>query len=254
MVTVIGKALLLSIISIAITYLTRLFIHPENYLSDVGGLSAFATVFGTLYGIMTAFIVFEVWAQYNKISQIVGQEALGLERLFRLALNFKNDKFAQDIKRAIKSYANLIIEGKFKKLGQGERNTATSSVFRKITKVIQEIKLGSDKDRVVFDHLIRHYEELSKIRTERVDQSLIRLPGLLKYFLYISSFVTLLVFIVMPFSNLVFSFLVIGVLTFIVSMILLIVEDLDNPFIGYWNITPEPFERALKHIDKDYNY
>jgi hypothetical protein len=35
-------------------------------------------------------------------------------------------------------------------------------------------------------------------------------------------------------------------------MIFQLVEDLDNPFVGHWNITPEPFERAMKHIEEDY--
>jgi len=35
-------------------------------------------------------------------------------------------------------------------------------------------------------------------------------------------------------------------------MIFQIIEDLDNPFVGHWNLTPEPFARALKHIEEDY--
>lgn len=253
MIILIGKSLLLSVIVIVITYLVRSLTHTENYLSDVGGLSAFATIFGTLYGVITAFIVFEVWAQYNKINHLVGQEALGLERLFRLILHFNNNKLVTDIKQVIHNYANLIEKGQFKKLAQGQRNTATSSEFRKIAKIIQGIKLNGDTEKIVFDHLIRHYEELAMIRTERVDQSLVRLPGLLKIFLYISSSVTVLTFIVMPFASPFYNFMIVSVLTFIISMILLIVEDLDNPFVGYWNITPEPFKRTLKHIDEDYS-
>lgn len=30
------------------------------------------------------------------------------------------------------------------------------------------------------------------------------------------------------------------------------IEDLDNPFMGNFNVTTEPFERALKHIEEDY--
>lgn len=51
-----------------------------------------------------------------------------------------------------------------------------------------------------------------------------------------------------PSANIYFSFLASGALSFIIGMIFQLVEDLDNPFVGHWNITPEPFERVLKHI------
>ena len=35
-------------------------------------------------------------------------------------------------------------------------------------------------------------------------------------------------------------------------MIYQLVEDLDNPFAGHINVTTEPFERALRHIEEDY--
>ena len=56
----------------------------------------------------------------------------------------------------------------------------------------------------------------------------------------------------MPFANTYFSLFTAGIIGFVISMVLQLVEDLDNPFIGHWNITPEPFERALEHIEQDY--
>jgi hypothetical protein len=41
-------------------------------------------------------------------------------------------------------------------------------------------------------------------------------------------------------------------IAFLQAMIFNIIEDLDNPFAGHWTLTPEPFARALKHIEEDY--
>jgi len=252
MKTVIIKSLISTLIILLVTLIVGESYGLKDLLTDVGGLGAFVTVFGTLYGIMTAFVVFEVWGQYNKTSDLVSQEAQGLERLYRLSIYFRDENLASRIKEAITSYSNAIITGKFHNLGSGQRNKESGMIFRRISEIIRGITFDDDHDHVVFDHMVSHYGQLSKIRTERITQSLIRLPTLLKFFLYLSSFSTIVTFIIMPFANTYFSLFTAGIIGFVISMVLQLVEDLDNPFIGHWNITPEPFERALEHIEQDY--
>ena len=252
MIRMIIKSLIFSLCAIAIMLAFRLVLKTDTYLADVGGLGAFLTVFGTLYGIMAAFVVFEVWSQYNKTVELVNKEALGLERLFTLTLYFRDKDLSTHMKQAIENYANLVVEGKFKTLGAGKRNMETGRVFRKISHIIQGIKFDDDHDQIVFDHIADHFGRLSEVRTERITQSLTRLPALLKTFLYSSSIIALTTFILMPFQNTYYGFFTTGTLTFILAMIFQLVEDLDNPFVGYWNISVEPFQRALKHIEEDY--
>ena len=248
----VGRSLFFAGVAVLGMYLSRLLLRTDLYLPDVGGISAFVTVFGTLYGIMAAFVVFEVWSQWNTTSRLIDKEAQGLERLFRLTLYFRDSKLTREMKGAIKTYASLVIAGKFQTVGGGQRGLETGKAFRKISEIIREIKFDDEHDSVVFNHVIDHYGQLGQIRTERINQSLARLPILLKTFLYVSSLFALVTFVVMPFSSLFYGFLAVGALGFILAMVFQLVEDLDNPFVGYFNLTPEPFERALKHIEKDY--
>ncbi|MCL4390003.1 MAG: DUF4239 domain-containing protein [Patescibacteria group bacterium] len=201
---------------------------------------------------MAAFVVFEVWNQYNTTSQLVDKEAQGLERLFRLSLYFRDDKFTKKMLAAIKNYADLVITDKFRGLGNGERSAEMGKAFRKISELIRDIRFNDNHDSVIFHHIVDHYGQLGLTRTERINQSLTRLPILLKAFLYTSSLFALLTFILMPFSNMYYGFLATGSLGFVLAMVFQLVEDLDNPFVGYWNITPEPFERTIRHIEEDY--
>lgn len=252
MINIILKSTIFALLIILLTNFVNSTFYISSYLSDVGSLSVFASIFGSLFGILTAFIVFEVWNQYNKISSLIGQEALGLEGLYRLTLNLEDKKIAENIKKAINNYCNLQIENKFKMLGEGERNPKVSLAFRQIANQIREFKIKNSFDEIVFNHLVTHFELLSKTRTQRVDESLTRLPGILKVFLYTASSFALILVIFLPFSNLNYSLLTAGILSFSICMILLIVEDLDNPFKGYWKLTPEPYVRSLKHIEEDY--
>ncbi len=252
MANVITKSLLVSILFVGLAYAVRTLFKTDLYLSDVGGLGSFVTVFGTLYGIMSAFVVFEVWAQYNKTTSLIDQEALGLERLFRLTLYFRDAKLTKDMTRVITAYATKVIEGKFQKIGSGQRNKENGILFRNISEVIREIKFDDDHDTIVYQQILDHYGKLGQIRTDRINQSLTRLPVLLKVFLYVTSGIAVGTFIIMPFAQFLYQvFVVIGV-GFVIAMLIQLVEDLDNPFVGNWNITPEPFQRALDHINEDY--
>lgn len=252
MKTVILKSLTFTFLSVIASLVISSIVHTNLYLSDVGGLGAFVTVFGTLYGIMAAFVVFEVWNQYNTTTNLIEKEAQGLERLYRLTIYFRDKALSKKMHETIKEYADLVIKGNFQKLGAGGRNKESGKKFRKLTEVINTIKFDDDHDSIVFDHIVSHYGHLSEVRTDRINQSLARLPILLKIFLYSNSLLALATFLIMPFANIYYSLIAISFLSFIISMVYQLVEDLDDPFVGHWNITPEPFERALKHIEEDY--
>jgi len=249
---VILRSLLFAAIAVTASYFSRLYLHTDSFIADVGALSAFLSVFGTLYGILAAFVVFEVWNQYNHISELIDKEAQGLERLYRLTLYFRDDHLTAQVKSAIAEYANIIIEGKFEKLAAGLRNVDHGLAFRKIADIIRHVEFDDDHDSIVFEQIVEHYGNLGQIRTERMNQSLSRLPVLLKSFIYIASFLALATFVLMPFSNPYYAFLSVFIIGFLQAMIFNIIEDLDNPFLGHWNLTTEPFARALKHIEEDY--
>lgn len=252
MKTVIKKSLAFSFISVILNFLISSFFETSNYLTDIGGLGAFVTVFGTLFGIMTAFVVFEVWNQYNKTINLINLEAQGLERLFVLTLYFRDTSLTVKMKQAIATYIKPIVTGKFQTLALGKRNVENGMNFRNISKLLMNLSFNDDHDALIFSEIIKHYGNLAEIRTNRIDQSLARLPKLLKVFLYSSSGIALLSFIFMPFANQYYGYFVNGTLAFILGMVFQLVNDLDNPFDGQWNVTPEPFERALTHIENDY--
>ncbi len=253
MKTVIVRSFLFALVVAAIGYFAASFLHTADFLVDIGGISAFLTVFGTLYGILAAFIVFEVWSQYNHVSELVDKEAQGIERLYKLTTYFRDDALTKRMEDAIRDYAGLVIQGKFQTIAKGGRNQITGASFRKISEIIRDIVFDDDHDSLVFAQILEHYGGLSQIRTERLNKSLTRLPSLLKSFIYISSAFALVTFLFMPFANPYYGFLSVLIIAFLQAMIFFIIEDLDNPFIGHWNLTPEPFERALKHIEEDYH-
>ena len=127
LISLIGKSLFFSLVAILFAYFSNYLLNIQAYLSDVGGIGSFVSIFGTLYGIFTAFIVLEVWGQFNKITGLIDEEAHGLERLYRLTLYFKDKRLNQEMLKAIKDYANLVIKSKFKSLGKESKFPSKST-------------------------------------------------------------------------------------------------------------------------------
>lgn len=250
--TVVIKSSIVSILAVAISYSIRQSFQTQNFLGDVSGLSAFLTVFGTLFGIMTAFIIFEVWGQWNQLSKLIDMEATGLESMFRLCLYLNDSRVEKEMKKAIFNYASMVMKGKFSRLGSGIRNPKAGMAFREIFKVLRSIQFDDSKDPIVFPMIVEQGGKLQETRTKRINQSLTRLPKILKLFFYISSIFVVLTLMTMPFAQFFYQVLAVGSIAYLIAFAVQLIKDLDNPFVGHFRLTPEPFERALKHIEEDY--
>lgn len=78
------------------------------------------------------------------------------------------------------------------------------------------------------------------------------MPRFLKLFIYLASVFALVTFLFMPFGNAYYGLLSVFVIGFLQAMVFQLIEELDNPFVGQMQLTPAPFERALKHVEEDY--
>lgn len=252
MKTTLAKAFLFAIIMTGLFALIREWLRTDTFFPESSALSGFLTVFGSLYSILTAFVILEVWKQYNNISELIDQEAQGLEQLFGLTVYFRDEKMSAEMKSAIQEYASIIIDGQFRRLGSRDRTTRSSKAFERIAEIISHVHFNDDHDSVVFNQVLEHYRHLAWTRTERITKSVRRLPILLKSFIYIASFFTLLTFSLMPFSTSHYGALAMMIISFQQIMIFFIIEGLDNPFVGHFRITPEPFEQTLKHMEGKY--
>lgn len=247
------RSLLFALLCAWLYWVARIHLDTPQFLNDLGGLSSFLGVFGTLYGILAAFVVFEVWSQYNRISALIGKEAQALEQLFRLSLYFRDEALTQRMKAGISEYITYILEGKFRLLAKGERNAKSGLALRKISEIIQSVEFDDDHDAIVFDQIVEHFGELAQLRTERTNESRNRLPRFLKYFIYLASAFALITFVVMPFEVALYGLFSTFVIGFLQAMVFQLIEELDNPFKGHMQLTPAPFALALKHIEEDYN-
>lgn len=245
------KTFFIVIFSIGILLVFRFLVDEQRFLIDAGGLSGFASIFGALWGIIVAFILFVVWSQFNNTSSYIDAEANALKQLYRLVLCLKNGGAAKEIEEATRNYTKLVINVGFKTVAAGQRDPETSEAFHQIFLKVRQVDMDGERDQLVYDRILGQFKELSDARTKRLTESLIRLPKPLRIFISLSSSVVILAFSFPIFQNLSAAIFVIAVLSGSIGLLLQVIFDLDNPFVGYWNLTPEPFRRFLEFLEKE---
>lgn len=234
-----------------ILLLFRFFANEQNFLVDAGGLSAFASIFGVLYGIIAAFILFTVWSQFNSTSQSIDTEANALKQLYRFVLYLKDEGVQREIYEAIKNYTKSVIEKGMKSTASGQRDPSTSDAFNQIFLKLRLIQPRDAQEQTIFDHILKQYKETSDFRTKRLNESTARLPAPLKIFLQVASLTVVTTFAFPIFQNLSTAIFTMTATSALTSLLLLVILDLDNPFVGFWNLTAKPFERFLEYMEKE---
>ncbi len=245
------KTLLLIIFSLLVLFLFRFLLEEERFLIDAGGLSGFASIYGALYGIIAAFILFTVWSQFNNASSHIEAEANGLKQFYRFVLLLKNEKVSREMRGALRNYARSVVDVGFLAMAGGQRNPQTSEAFNQIYLRLQEIEVKEAQEEMVYERALEQFKELADMRTKRLTESATRLPRPLAIFLVLSSLAVILSFAFPIFQNLSTSIFVMVVLSASIGLLLQVIFDLDNPFVGFWNLTPKPFERFLEYLEKD---
>lgn len=221
------------------------YVFLQNDVSAVGG---YLTVIGTHYSILTAFIIFVVWEQFNKISDLTDKEAKKLSEL-TVYISYLNDpNIEQQIKMKIKDYAQSVIDYEWKDLYHGYINKHSKENFRHILSTIKEIKFNDSKDPVAFQSIIKTYEDISDIRQERLVTSTQRMPVPLRILLYLVSFSVIAGFFLLYIENDIIAIIVTALTTTIVVLVIEVINDLDDPFTGIWAIHPTPFKELIAQM------
>jgi hypothetical protein len=245
---IIKNILLPCIILVIIAWFLRTFIGADYFLKDSANFGWFLGVIGTIYTLITAFIIVQVWGQFNGLSALLGKEAKSLCSIWNFTDYLNDDKASTDMKTAIIKYIDTVITSEKTEASKCIKSVHPSGEIINILKVIDRVKFDDKRDSSIFPSLINSYEELSSVRMERIEAGVTRIPLLLKLLFIILNIFLGLSFVFLGFVNngLYYFTVIAGAVT--LSLAYFMADDLDNPFDGFWNVDFIPLENAKRYI------
>lgn len=248
---VIKPFLVRSIVSLLITIPLALVVRDSvgasTLLADINGIGWLVGVLGTIYTFVAAFTVVEVWNQFNGVATLIAKEAKAVTSIWNYVDYLNDTKVDREMNKVLITYLDRTINEK-NEAAQGVRSLHPSPELIQIFQVLDQVQFDDARDSAVFPLLVSAYEELSSVRSERIEAGTARIPTPLRLFFTVLSFTLLITFSLLGFvSNGLYLYNV-ALVTIIITYAHTLILDLDNPFVGIWNVNYTAFAQTKKYI------
>jgi len=241
---------LIALLVSGIAYFVRTTLGQSFFLQDLGGVGLIVSFQGTIYTLISAFIIAEVWGQFNGMSQRLSEEAKSLASLWD-GMDYLNDEgSSKKMKVALLSYLSVLMGKEIKEASKLVRSVHPSVELKAIHQVIDEIKFDDMRDSSIYPSLISDYEVLSSVRANRIEAGLSRIPLFLKSLLIVLTVMLVLSFIFLGFNSTWIFLASVFSVSMITNLIYKVVSDLDNPYEGIWNIDTVMLQQVKEYIEK----
>jgi len=223
-------------------------ITRQNNLSDgdIQVIQGFIEWFGVVYGLLLAMIIVEVWTKHNHINSEIDKEADALYLLLKTA-GYSNDKIAYyELIQIIHNYATFVtsVNNGYDK-HKNEVQEHLKELYEGVKRLIKEV----DSQAIAYE-LIHRVNEVVDARGDWVARTKEHIPRQLWLLLVVASIVWLVSFLGLKIETFLLSLAIIGSAVFVVTAILYIAADLDNPKDGLWTPKFDSFEDVLEETSK----
>jgi len=205
---------------------------PKYWLSSV------VQIIGTIYAIITGFIIVNVWGKYLSLVRAVELEATNLKNVYLLAKRLDSD-FAYQVGKKIEIYLKKAIGMYWRgDIGKSDFQVAYYGMILSIQPYLPKTTVEVE----IFTNLV---DELRKATDSKANiQSLIdsKMPKIFLSLLVLLSGVLIFGFYFFNYDNQILATISITIVSTAVALVAVIIYDINDPFkLGFWAIKPTAF-------------
>ena len=235
------------VLSIAALRIVRRFVSPAH-LEEAHDLSVFCgTVAGTVYAVILAFILFAAWNSFTAAQEVATQEAVTIVNLARLAEGLPAP-YGNRFYRDTIEYARLVSTREWPLMAHGRFSRQVSRVSNDLWQVVMEAHQVNGVDPLVLDHATTGLGHLRASRQTRLLESQSPLPPILWIVLIAGAVITLFFSLFIPAGRFGFQALQVALLAGLLTLILVAIQDIKQPFSGPVHVSSTYMERALRTL------
>jgi len=233
--------------------LPRLTINDQKYISES------IQWFGVPYGFIIAYVLANVWTQFESAKRVFDQEADNLLMLYQAFLLSSNKRVILKIEKEIIEYVKLVLEYYFPS-HEVLRDEEVDSEEKQEDKEVNHLKeirgnikilLNSRKDHDLAIELLRLLNKVTDNRGDRMYLISQKMPVSIGYLALIASATWIIPFYAVQFSSPLVGAIYIVAITVVVVSIIFIIFDLNEPIGGLWGLEPNSWIDVEKDIKKE---
>lgn len=202
---------------------------------------AVVAVIGTTYAVILAFMLSGVWNMFQQAQTTEEQEANALVNVWRLT-NQLQVPGAEQARADCLKYADIAVQKEWPAMLNSKplplENTA---IINQLWKFAGEVQANSGNDSIAAYQMMEELRLLTEYRRIRIMQSREELPAILWAVLIIGGIITVAAACFFGVPSFHFHVLQVAVLSFLISLVLVAIADIDRPYQGAVTVRPEGF-------------
>ncbi len=244
-----------AILSAALVVLVRPHLEYEGLIQDVSAWGAFFTVFGVIYAIVAGFLLITVLSRYSALSQTIEDELNALESIrdFLIYFGSAHTEASRRLRKALADYTGAVATVEWREMADpaAPTNSDTSEELYEIMRCTAKIPVTGERDTSVLSAVIDSVADLAKLRTRRIALANERLPPRLRLLILLMSLALVAGYYAVGVQSLAAHIFMASSLSVSVYLLYWIIEDLDHPFYGVWNINRAPLDELIERFQAE---
>jgi hypothetical protein len=202
-------------------------------------------VIGTTYAVILAFMLSGVWNMLQQAQANADQEANSLVNVWRISANIEEPE-GQRVRELCQTYAQLVISKEWPAMvADKPLPVETREILNQLWKLSGRSQARSGSDSIASYQFMEELRMLTEYRRVRLMHSQEELPGILRTVLIAGGMITVAACCFFGVPSFRFHVLQIVVLSFLISLVLVAIADLDRPYQGNDIVQPQGFTLAL---------
>jgi branched-subunit amino acid ABC-type transport system permease component len=199
---------------------------------------------GTLFSLLVAFVMVNVWGSWDKMNEDINNEANALSNMYIYTYHLPTS-FKDPLRKAIKNYTQSIINDEWSSMEQEKESPKTLLCFLELRKTFHTLYNLKGDEREIYTAMYPLWTTLSDLRRTRLNIHESNVPDMVWKILVASCVLTILISFFYVSENLILHTVLNGFIAIMFSFTLFLCYDLDHPFKGESRISHEPFQLLL---------
>jgi len=219
---------------------------------DAIQISAFFQVVATLYAICIAFTLWKAMSDHDLLKSTLRDEASKIKSSISFLDYFDNveDTETRESLKEIRCLLKRYVEN-FTGNSDIGHDHSNSKRLSRCVELVENLHSPEDNDKVALDGFIKSISDLIMIRSKRMSLMENRISPYLLLILGLISVVSTSFFFVFDSRQINAAHFIIPCLTFMYVFLLVLLIDIDSPFIGYWNVKVVAFSEVMYELNED---
>ena len=204
-------------------------------------------IIGTTYAVILGFMLYTVWTDFGAANLNVDLEASALRNVYRLAEGLPEEQRTK-LQLQSRSYANAVITQDWPEMANNHTPEESHEINQAMWKTLMSVKLATPSEIVAEDHALSELSSLTEHRRTRLLQSMYRLPAIFWAVLLIGGLLTIASASMFGSANARLHALQVFSFTLLITLVLLAIADVNQPFRGWVHISNYAFIRAQENM------